>query len=81
MELWKGRKQVVKDRTYWRSLRIEPYQLFFVEKNQDADGHVHEGRHLAIGFGKPLRLGYYSAYYDGDWKAFWLGPFYIESYS
>ncbi len=81
MELWNGRKRVVKDRTYWKSFRIEPYQLILVEKNQDVGGHVHEGRHLAIGFCKALMLGYYSTYYDGNWKTFWFGPFYIESYS
>ncbi len=81
MELWNGRKRVVKDQTCWKSIRIEPYQLFFVEKNQDVNGHVHEGRHLAIGFCSLLQFGYHCAYYDGDWKALWLGPFYIEYYT
>ncbi len=82
MEIWNGRKRQVSGRTYWKSLRIEPYRLFLVEKHKHSDsGPTYEGGHLAIGFCKALMLGYYSTYYDGNWKTFWLGPFYIESYS
>lgn len=64
-----------------RQLRLEKWQLILTDHYTGSDGHQYDGCHWATGIWKRFEFGHFSAYYDGNWDVWNLGPIYVERYS